>query len=41
MTQVGILDIYTHTYIYSMGARGCVVVKAFCYKMEGRGFDTR
>jgi hypothetical protein len=23
------------------GARGSVVVKALCYKPEGRGFDTR
>jgi hypothetical protein len=23
------------------GARGSVVVKALCYKREGRGFDTR
>jgi hypothetical protein len=23
------------------GARGSVVVKALCYKQEGRGFDTR
>jgi hypothetical protein len=24
-----------------MGARGSVVVKALCYKPEGRGFETR
>jgi hypothetical protein len=24
-----------------VGARGSVVVKALCYKLEGRGFDTR
>jgi hypothetical protein len=24
-----------------VGARGRVVVKALCYKPEGRGFDTR
>jgi hypothetical protein len=24
-----------------LGARGSVVVKALCYKPEGRGFDTR
>jgi hypothetical protein len=24
-----------------VGARGSVVVKALCYKPEGRGFDTR
>jgi hypothetical protein len=23
------------------GARGSVVVKALCYKLEGRGFDSR
>jgi hypothetical protein len=27
--------------IGSTGARGSVVVKALCYKPEGRGFDTR
>jgi hypothetical protein len=25
----------------SVGARGSVVVKALCYKPEGRGFDSR
>jgi hypothetical protein len=25
----------------SNGARGSVVVKALCYKPEGRGFETR
>jgi hypothetical protein len=32
-----------HSEIYSkiFGARGSVVVKALCYKPEGRGFDTR
>jgi hypothetical protein len=24
-----------------VGARGSVVVMALCYKLEGRGFDTR
>jgi hypothetical protein len=24
-----------------MGARGSIVVKALCYKLEGRGFETR
>jgi hypothetical protein len=24
-----------------VGARGSIVVKALCYKPEGRGFDTR
>jgi hypothetical protein len=23
------------------GTRGSIVVKALCYKLEGRGFDTR
>jgi hypothetical protein len=27
--------------ILELGARGNVVVKALCYKPEGRGFDTR
>jgi hypothetical protein len=26
---------------YDKGARGSVVVKALCYKPEGRGFETR
>jgi hypothetical protein len=29
-----------HFYL-SHGERGSVVVKALCYKPEGRGFDTR
>jgi hypothetical protein len=28
-------------YLQMYGARGSVVVKALCYKPEGRGFDTR
>jgi hypothetical protein len=28
-------------YYYSLGARGSVVVKALCYKPDGRGFDNR
>jgi hypothetical protein len=27
--------------VYVLGARGSVVVKALCYKPEGRGFDSR
>jgi hypothetical protein len=27
--------------IYNREVRGIVVVKALCYKEEGRGFDTR
>jgi hypothetical protein len=27
-------------YIIIVGARGSVVVKALCYKLEGRGFDS-
>jgi hypothetical protein len=30
-----------HNSLYSIGARGSVVVKVLCYKPEGRGFDTR
>jgi hypothetical protein len=30
-----------HSYSVTWGARGSVVVKALCYKPEGRGFDTR
>jgi hypothetical protein len=32
-----IITIITHV----RGARGSLVVKALCYKPEGRGFDTR
>jgi hypothetical protein len=28
-------------YSSQVGVRGSVVVKALCYKPEGRGFDTR
>jgi hypothetical protein len=28
-------------YRFVLGARGNVVVKALCYKPEGRGFETR
>jgi hypothetical protein len=28
-------------YIIKDGVRGSVVVKALCYKLEGRGFDSR
>jgi hypothetical protein len=28
-------------YLELLGARGSVVVKALCYKMEDRGFDSR
>jgi hypothetical protein len=24
-----------------MGAHGCIVVEALCYKPDGRGFETR
>jgi hypothetical protein len=34
-------NLYIYIYIYVPGARGSVVVKALCYKPEGRGFDTR
>jgi hypothetical protein len=33
--------IYIYIYIYIYGAGGSVVVKALCYKPEGRGFGTR
>jgi hypothetical protein len=34
--------LYTNVHIiYIWGARGSVVVKALCYKPEGRGFQTR
>jgi hypothetical protein len=31
-----------HVLVYkTMGARGSIVVKALCYKLENRGFDTQ
>jgi hypothetical protein len=40
-----ILICFMHTEISNdfdlIGARGSVVVKALCYKPEGRGFDSR
>jgi hypothetical protein len=33
-------QIFQMTY-FAWGARGSVVVKALCYKPEGRGFDSR
>jgi hypothetical protein len=30
-----------HAYKHVAGACGSIVVKALCYKPEGRGFDTR
>jgi hypothetical protein len=33
--------IYIHTHTHTYGARRSVVVKALCYKPEGRGFETR
>jgi hypothetical protein len=32
---------FRNSFGYLMGARGSVVVKALCYKPEGRGFDNR
>jgi hypothetical protein len=35
-------DSYTfYFFTFYIGARGSVVVKALCYKPEGRGFETR
>jgi hypothetical protein len=34
-------DPVSETFCFPVGARGSVVVKALCYKPEGRGFDTR
>jgi hypothetical protein len=33
--------IYIYIYISNCGARGGGVIKALCYKQEGRGFDSR
>jgi hypothetical protein len=34
-------DLFYMLTIYHIGAHGNVVVKALCYKPEGRGFETR
>jgi hypothetical protein len=31
----------THSELYKGAAHGSIVVKALCYKPEGRGFETR
>jgi hypothetical protein len=38
--QGNILHLFIKVYTVS-GARGRIVVKALCYKPEGRGFETR
>jgi hypothetical protein len=40
LSKVKLIYIFS-SYYKLMGARGSVVVKALCYKPEGRGFDTR
>jgi hypothetical protein len=37
--KIMVFDILMFTFLD--GARGSVVIKALCYKGEGRGFDTR
>jgi hypothetical protein len=32
---------YSRRNLFTVGARGSVVVEALCYKPEGRGFQTR
>jgi hypothetical protein len=39
-TSVPIETLYLLVRLH-IGARGSVVVKALCYKLEGRGFDSR
>jgi hypothetical protein len=47
MTFLGISSFPTKSgsifkiFLFSIGARGSVVVKEICYKSKGRGFDTR
>jgi hypothetical protein len=36
-----VVDTLIEHFTFGEGARGSVVVKALCYKLEGRGFDTR
>jgi hypothetical protein len=36
-----IITVYLNRYVHKLGTRGSVVIKAPCYKPEGRGFDTR
>jgi hypothetical protein len=38
-TNLSETDFFSH--LKELGARGCVVVKALCYKPEGRALDTR
>jgi hypothetical protein len=41
MSQMEYIYELFHGVLDDLGARGSVVVKALCYKPEGRGFDTR
>jgi hypothetical protein len=42
LDYVHLSDVYKFgPYLTKGGARGSVVVKALCYKPEGRGFDSR
>jgi hypothetical protein len=36
-----LLGLYIYYILGTCGTRGSVVIKALCYKPEGRGFDTR
>jgi hypothetical protein len=38
-STTNVKDVFIYTAV--CGARGSVMVKALCYKPEGRGFDTR
>jgi hypothetical protein len=41
LSECSFLFLIFHILIYTLGARVSVVVKALCYKPEGRGFDTQ
>jgi len=41
VTRKSLIVTYIHNYIFCLGARGGVVVKALRYKPVGRGFDSR
>jgi hypothetical protein len=35
------INYFYYLHVKNSGARGSIVVKALCYKPEGRGFETR
>jgi hypothetical protein len=39
--EIAVVILFSSALPIYLGARGSIVVKALCYKPEGRGFDSR